>query len=295
MIRYRVATTTILAFALTSSLALAQQKGGAKNPNGGKADTKVQQHNDGESAITDVTDDLKIDKNPGKRPDGRSKENRGDPSHDRETDSSKQVPAQTTTVAGQKAVNKDEDLDVAVGQAATTAADPNRRDVIESSAEARREGEGRRVTAAPLVGYGFNDLGFGIGGRVGYTFDKPVYLGATFMYHAGKDGVVEAPGVTSSSSTFMYPGVEAGYDIGIGPVLLRPYAGAGLLIGRISQTVTGNEDTRTESAFMVYPGLNAHYIIGRTPIFVGGDTRLLLPFENQSPSLSLLGTAGLHL
>lgn len=35
---------------------------------------------------------------------------------------------------------------------------------------------------------------------------------------------------------------------------------------------------------MLYPGLNAHYIIGRTPIFVGGDTRVLLPFENQAAS-----------
>jgi hypothetical protein len=292
MIRY-VAITTILAFGLTPSLALAQQKGGDKDPRG-KADTK-QEPRDGEKAITDVTDDIKIDKNPSKRSDGRSKENRGDPSSDRPTDSSKQVPPQTTSVAGQKAVNKDEDLDMAVGQTATTAAEPGRRDVIESSAEARREGEGRRVTAAPLVGYGFNDLGFGVGGRVGYTFDTPVYLGATFMYHAGKDGIVEAPGVVASSSSFMYPGIEAGYDIGIGPVLIRPYAGAGLLIGRISQTVGGNESTRTESAAMVYPGVNAHYIIGRTPIFVGGDTRLLLPFANQGPALTLLGTAGLHL
>jgi hypothetical protein len=252
MIRY-LAITTILAFALTPSLALAQQKAGDKDPKR-KPDTSVER-----------------------------------------TDSSKQVPPQTTSVAGQKAVNKDEDLDLAVGRTATTAAEPGRRDVIESSAEARREGEGRRVTAAPLVGYGFNDLGFGIGGRVGYTFPTPLYLGATFMYHAGKDGIVEAPGVVASSSSFMYPGIEAGYDIGIGPVLVRPYAGAGLLIGRISQTVAGNESTRTETAFMVYPGVNVHYIIGQTPIFVGGDTRLLLPFENQGPSLTLLGTAGLHL
>lgn len=217
-----------------------------------------------------------------------------DPS--RATDSKKQVAPQTTTIAGQKAVNKDEDLDVAIGKAETTSAQPGTRDVIESRAEARREGEGRRITAAPLAGYGGAGLGVGVGARAGYTFDIPVYVGATFMYHAGKDGQDTRAGVTDSSNAFYYPGAEVGYDIGLGPVLVRPYVGAGVLLGRFSTTTTnGIESTNTEKALMVYPGVTAHYIIGRSPVFVGADARVLLPFENQAAAPSLFGTAGLHL
>lgn len=270
--------SVVLALVFCSPLAMAQQK---PPPNAGR-----------------VTDDIKIDKNPSKNPDGTSKANRGDPSHDRATDSTKQVAPQTTTIAGEKAVNKDEDLDVAVGKTEVTSVeqtDPNRKDVIESRAEARREGEGRRFTAAPLVGYGFNDLGFGIGGRLGYTFDKPIYVGGTFMYHNGDSGVASGPGVTSSGNNFLYPGVEGGYDIGIGPVLVRPYVGAGVLIARTSVTAGGVERTTTDTGFMLYPGVNAHYIIGKTPIFVGGDARVLLPFDGNGVAPTLLGTAGLHL
>jgi hypothetical protein len=226
-----------------------------------------------------------------------AKGNSSEPSGDRQTDSNRQVRTKTTTVAGEKATNKDEDLDMAIGKTETTAAapDPGRRDVIESSAERVREGEGRRVTAAPLVGYGFNDLGLGVGARAGYTFDKPIYLGATFMYHGGANDTVRRAGVTDSSTSYLYPGIEAGYDIGIGPVLIRPYAGAAVLFGRVNTTQNGQSETTTERAVMVYPGATVSYILPKTPVFVGGDTRVLLPFANQGPSLTLLGTAGLHL
>jgi hypothetical protein len=226
---------------------------------------------------------------------GEQTGNSSTPSRNRDTDSDRRVKTQTTTVAGQKATNEDEDLDMRVGKTETTAADPNRRDVIESRAEARREGEGRRVTIAPLAGYGFNGLGAGAGVRAGYTFDTPVYVGGSFMYHTGENNIVNQPGVTDSNSSYLYPGVEVGYDIGIGPVLVRPYVGTGLLVGRMSTVVNNNSNTNTESALMFYPGATAHYIIGKSPVFVGGDTRVLLPLENQGPSLTLLGTAGLHL
>ena len=303
-IRNTVVASVFVTITLTSPLALAQQAdanaterarvAAEKKKPQTKADRKVDKTTDSKAETNAQGSSAQKSDDTGLQV-GRQTGNSDEPSRDRPTDSMKQVPTTTTTVAGQKATNHDQDLDMSVGKAELTSAEPGRRDVIESRAEARREGEGRRVTVAPLLGYGFNDLGVGVGARAGYTFDIPVYVGGTFMYHTGTDKLVDRPGVTESSSSFLYPALEVGYDIGIGPVLLRPYAGAGVLFGRMSTTTNGVSATDTERAFMLYPGATASYLIGRSPVFVGGDTRVLLPLENQGISLTLLATAGLHL
>jgi hypothetical protein len=182
--------------------------------------------------------------------------------------------------------NKDNDADRAVSTTRTTSFDvggPNdpsvRRDVVESRAEERREVEGKRLTLAPMIGYGTNGLGLGVGGRLGYTFRTPVYLGANYMYHTGVD----------NTAYVHYPSGELGYDIGVGPVLLRPYAGLGAMFaGRRND---GVRDTLTTG--VAYPGLTAHYLIPKSPAFVGADGRVLIPFEG-SAALGVSGTAGLN-
>lgn len=205
----------------------------------------------------------------------------------------------TREVGGQKIEQKDKDVDLAIGETQTTAAEPQatpRRDVVESRDEALREREGRRIYAAPLFGYGTNDFNVGLGARAGYTLDNNVYVGGTFLYHFGSDDRIVGPaGITETNSYLLYPGVEAGYDIGIGPVLVRPYGGAGLLFATSSVKTNSVEAKNTDSAFMLWPGINAQYIIANTPVFVGGDIRLLLPFENVDPSVTFLATAGLRL
>ena len=187
-------------------------------------------------------------------------------------------PKKTKTTRTTKAENKDRDADVAVSTTRTTSAvnDPRSgRDVVESRAEDRREEEGRRFTLAPMLGYGTNDLGVGVGARVGYTFETPVYLGGNFMYHAGENGIRNA----------YYPSAELGYDIGAGPVLFRPYAGAGALFR--------NTVTRDTSTGLVYPGLTVHYLIPRSPAFVGGDARVLVPFEGTA-AVAMTASTGLN-
>jgi hypothetical protein len=204
----------------------------------------------------------------------------------------------STTILGKKVTNKDEDLDVSVSsQTRTTSAEPQRRDVIESRAEEVREGQGKRWSAAPLLGYGTNDLGIGLGARAGYTFETPIYVGGTFLYHFGTDNVgnLGAVGVTENRTRFYYPAAEVGYDIGVGPVLVRPYGGVGLLFGRSSVTTNGINATGTDNTLMVYPGVTAQYLFPRSPIFVGGDARVLLPFENESASFNIYATAGLQM
>lgn len=180
---------------------------------------------------------------------------------------------QRTTVA-----NRDRDPDRAVSTTRTTSyvADGSaRRDVVESRAEERRVVEGKSFTVAPLFGYTTNGYGLGVGARLGYTFQTPVYLGANFMYQAGDSG-------TNSS---IYPSAELGYDIGVGPMLFRPYGGVGAHV--LSRTTAGSNTTA-----LVYPGLAVHYLIPRSPAFVGGDAKVLIPVD-RSAAVSLGATTGL--
>jgi len=203
--------------------------------------------------------------------------------------------SESTTILGKKVENKDSDLDVSVSETQTTSAEqtPPRRDVIESRAEEVREGEGKRWSVAPLLGYGTADLKFGMGARAGYTFETPVYVGGTFLYHFGNSNLVTGTGVTESDRRFYYPAVEAGYDIGVGPVLVRPYGGMGVLFARTSVTANGISETSTDKQLMIYPGATAQFIFPNSPLFVGGDMRLLLPLEGESAAFSLFATAGL--
>lgn len=203
---------------------------------------------------------------------------------------------ESTTILGKKVENKDSDLDMSVGQTRTTSAEqPPRPDVIESRAEEVRQVEGKRWSVAPLIGYGTADLKFGLGARAGYTFEgPPVYVGGTFLYHFGNStNAANGLGVRDADRRFYYPAVEAGYDIGIGPLLVRPYGGFGVLFARTTLTSNGISDTSTDKQLMIYPGATAEYIFPRSPLYVGGDMRVLLPLEGESAAFSLFATAGL--
>ena len=192
-----------------------------------------------------------------------------------------------------KVENQDQDSDLSVSKSGskwksgsqseqtstttTTAANyDTRRDVVESRAEDVRERRGDRWSVAPQVGAATGGYGFGVGARVGYTFRTPIYVGANFMYHQGGD----VPG----SERALYPSAEVGYDIGVGPVLIRPYVGAGLLV-RDAATNTG----------LVYPGATIAYYIGDTPLYVGADGRVLLPTgDDANRAVAISGTAGVN-
>lgn len=182
-----------------------------------------------------------------------------------------------------KVENKDSDSDMSVSTSktetpsttTTTAANYDaRRDVVESRAEQRREERGDRWTAAPQVGAATNGYGFGAGLRAGYTFRTPVYVGGNFMYHSGNN---------QNDDHAYYPSLEVGYDIGVGPVLFRPYAGAGYLVR-----------DNAENAALLYPGLTLAYLIPETPVFVGADGRVLVPLAGDGRAVSLAATAGVN-
>jgi hypothetical protein len=152
---------------------------------------------------------------------------------------------------------------------------------------AQAEGDGY-PSAGLLLGYGVttskNDTvqerepaGFGLGLRGGYTLPMNVYLGATFVYHFGFS---ESTPEGDVSGNILYFGVEGGYDIEAGPVLVRPYLGLGDVIGSVTIPTVSSPflniagGTTSEGHFGLWPGGTVLYPIDN--FFVGGDLRYLI-------------------
>jgi hypothetical protein len=161
-------------------------------------------------------------------------------------------------------------------------------------------------SAGLLLGFGVptssnqadvNPAGFGLGVRGGYTLPFNLYLGGTFVYHLG--GSRSTP-VGDYSMNVLYFGVEAGYDIEAGPVIIRPYLGLGDLIGVVSVPEVclpapfggcfGGSDSA--SAFGLWPGAAVLYPIDN--FFIGGDTRFVISTDNSDFTVwSLFATGGM--
>lgn len=151
-------------------------------------------------------------------------------------------------------------------------------------------------SAAANMGFGLGDgYGLGFGGRAGYTLPGRVYVGGIVGYHIGN--TAESQGVSVSNKTW-YFGPEAGYDLGVGKVLVRPVLGLGL--GFRNQNVTGADgaavaantsSSETDTRIYVSPGASVIYPIGN--FFVGGDTRAMLMKGDNS--ILFMGSAGAHL
>jgi hypothetical protein len=150
-------------------------------------------------------------------------------------------------------------------------------------------------SAAALLGWGFKDPAqFGIGLRGGYTFPVNVYVGGTFVYHLGKSQSI--PGGGDFSANMYYIGVEGGYDIAAGPVVVRPYLGLGPAFVHASVPsvsfggITASGGSDTETRFGVWPG-----VVGLYPIdnfFVGLDMRVVI--VSEATAFSLFATGGMQ-
>ncbi len=144
-----------------------------------------------------------------------------------------------------------------------------------------------------MLGTGFSDrMGIGTGLKAGYTFPNRIYVGGLMNYHFGKS--LEYAGSEISTRSY-YLGPEAGYDVGLGKVILRPVVGLGYAFSR--ESVSGNaaaqvaDSTNTNSRVYVAPGASVHYPIGN--FFVGGDARYMVMTGDNA--LTLFGSGGVHL
>jgi hypothetical protein len=147
-----------------------------------------------------------------------------------------------------------------------------------------------KVSAGVLLGDGFGDwYGAGLGIRGGYTLPMRVYVGGTFVYHFGTSP--QYPGY-SGTTKVLYAGPEGGYDIAVGPVLVRPGLGLGLALlqGNRPDCMTTSAGTRcttvddSQARFSLWPGVMGAYPIGN--FFLGADARYVIVMGEGSGDVS---------
>jgi hypothetical protein len=149
------------------------------------------------------------------------------------------------------------------------------------------------LSVAPLLGFATDNLDLGVGVRAGAAALAPhVWVGGTFVYHLGTStsGAINGVPYSSSSSAF-YVGPEIGYDLELGPVVLRPYGGVGLaaLSARATSGAVTVGDTVTK--LVLWPGATVLYGLPSSRVFVGGDARFLtIP---GGPAVGLFALAGM--
>ncbi len=144
------------------------------------------------------------------------------------------------------------------------------------------------ISIAAFLGYGSggstNAYGLGGGFRVGYTMPFPkarVYLGGSITWHKG----TSSPqfGLDVTNNVWYLGALEAGYDFGIGPVLVRPYVGLG---PAITSAQTGNV-VNSVTNFGVWPGVTA--LLASRHWIAGLDARFIVNAGNNGPALFATG------
>jgi hypothetical protein len=109
-----------------------------------------------------------------------------------------------------------------------------------------------------------NPYGPGLGVRAGVTLPTSWYLGASLDYFFGESE--EIAGVDVSASLLQVMG-NVGYDLGVGPLTLRPSLGLGLA----QNDVEGGAFDDSKSNFALSPGAEA--IVGLGLLSVSGEVR----------------------
>jgi hypothetical protein len=152
-----------------------------------------------------------------------------------------------------------------------------------AAAPADASGDTSGLSAALLLGYGFDDaFKVGFGARVGYTLPMHLYIGGTFIYHLG-----ESEG--GATVNVFYVGPEVGYEIPAGPVLIRPYIGVGLAEAKASVSIPGfGSESASSSNFGLWPGATILYPV-TSSIGVGVDGRFLIVSGDNALGIFLTG------
>jgi hypothetical protein len=130
-------------------------------------------------------------------------------------------------------------------------------------------------------------IGFGLGGRAGYSFVPGIYVGGAVTHFFGSS--VETPTGSDSTSQTIFGG-EVGYKIYPQPRFeLRPFLFAGAGVFNQKNDASGFVDTNTK--FALAPGFLAAYHIGNA--FVSAEARLEV---TPTPvNLAILGGIGIGL
>jgi len=126
----------------------------------------------------------------------------------------------------------------------------------ENSPEASRVEDGRHFYISAIGSYGWassnignldiNAYTFGVGGRVGWTFDNGFYLGAAYNYFAGSEITEQYYGFayTTTANTWN-ASLDLGYDLWLGPLITRYAMSVGVIHLNFDRLETGNSPRST--------------------------------------------------
>ena len=133
-----------------------------------------------------------------------------------------------------------------------------------------------------VEGTELNPYGIGIGVRGGVTLPSALYLGASFDYFFGESD----DAVDIDFNLYQVMG-NVGYDIGLGPLTLRPSLGLGVANTSVEADVIGVSLSETESDFVLSPG--AEGIIGLGLLSVSAELRYNKIFADGDADALIMG------
>lgn len=143
-----------------------------------------------------------------------------------------------------------------------------------------------------LVGVADNELGPALGVRGAMTLARRIRVGGALVYHFGHSFSRTVNRQSTNGSTAgVYLGPEVGYDVALGPVILRPYLGAGIAF-LSSRVVGGVRATESDTAAVIWPGAVVEWLVPGSIVALGADLRLVtIP---GGPAFSGFFTAGVR-
>lgn len=131
-----------------------------------------------------------------------------------------------------------------------------------------------------------------VGGRLGFSFDNNLYLGAVADFYLGESSSFEGLDVDLSSYNLF---AEVGYNFNLPglPLTIRPRIGAGYL----SLSSPDNLATfgLTDGTFAVTPGVSLRYSL-ISALFIGAEAQMVIPteqLEQIEKAVSLGASVGL--
>lgn len=142
----------------------------------------------------------------------------------------------------------------------------------------------RGLYGSPIGDQEVSPYGIGVGLRGGVTVPSSLYLGASLDYFFGESG--DLAGIETSTSLLQIMG-HVGYDLGLGPLSVRPGLGLGLatLSAEVSSPIGDVSDS--ESEFVASPGIEAS--IGLGLLSVGAEARYNKIFADGDSDAIVLG------
>jgi hypothetical protein len=166
----------------------------------------------------------------------------------------------------------------ATAAAAPTSAEP----AVETSTAAPSS---TTYSVGALLGANSNGYGIGLGARGGATLANRIYLGGIFMYYASSSA--------SSGSNAIQLGGEVGYGILAPPVIVRPFAGLGILASSDRNQDANAKDTSGRTGLALSLGCTVAYRIPASAFAVGGELRVIAPLDGRTSALGLFAIGSL--